>query len=54
MLAGTEEGAKPSLRAHPARSMNSRKMESNPGDFPGFRRLRATASSSSQKGSEIL
>jgi len=26
--------------------MNSGKMESSPGDFPGFRRLRAAASSS--------
>ena len=33
--------------------MNSGKMESNPGDFPGFGRLRA-ACSSGLKGSEIL
>ena len=42
------------LRADPAWSMNSGKMESNPGDFPGFRRLRAAASFSGLKGSEIL
>ena len=42
------------LRADLAWSMNPGKMESNPGDFPGFRRLRAAASSSSLKGSEIL
>jgi len=34
--------------------MNSGKMESNPGDFPGFKRLRAAASSSRLKGLEIL
>jgi len=42
------------LRADPAWSMNSGKMESNTGDFPGFRRLRAAASSSSLKISEIV
>jgi len=42
------------LRADPAWSMNSGKMESNPGDFSGFRRLRAAASYSGLKGSEIL
>ena len=42
------------LRTDPACSINSEKMESNPGDFPGFRRLRAAASSSGLKGSEIL
>jgi len=42
------------LRADPAWSMNSGKMESNAGDFPGFRRLRAAASSSDLKCSEIL
>ena len=42
------------LRADLAQSMNSGKMESNPGDFSGFRRLRAAASSSGLKGSEIL
>jgi len=42
------------LRADPAWSMNSGKMKSNPGDFPGFRRLRAAANSSGLKGSEIL
>jgi len=42
------------LRADPAWSMNSGKMESIPGDFSGFRRLRAAASSSGLKGSEIL
>jgi len=35
-------------------SMNSGNLESNPGDFPGFRRLRVAASSSGLKGSEIL
>jgi len=33
------------LRADPAWSINSGKMESNPGDFPGFKRLRAAANS---------
>jgi len=42
------------LRADPAWSINSGKMESNPGDFPGFRRLRAAPNSSGLKGSEIL
>jgi len=42
------------LRADSAWSMNPGKMESNPGDFPGFRRLRAAARSSGLKGSEIL
>jgi len=42
------------LRADPAWSTNSGKMESNPGDFPGIRRLRAAANSSSLKGSEML
>jgi len=42
------------LRADPAWSINYGKMESIPGDFPGFRRLRAAANSSGLKGSEIL
>jgi len=42
------------LRADPAWSMTSGKMECNPGDFPGFRRLRAAESSSGLKDSEIL
>ena len=41
------------LRANPAWSMNSGKMESNPGDFAGFRRLRAAASSSGLKGQTL-
>ena len=41
------------LRADPACSMSPGKMESNSGDFPGFRRLRAEAISSGLKGSEI-
>jgi len=41
------------LRAEPAWSINSDKMESNPRDFPGFRHLRAAANSSGLKGSEI-
>ena len=41
------------MRANPRWSINSGKMESNPGDFPGFRRLRA-ASSSDLNWSEIL
>jgi len=52
--AGAEEVAKPRLRADLALSINSEKMESNPGDFPSFRRLRAAASSSGLKGSKIL
>jgi len=42
------------LRADPAWTMNSGKMESNPGDFPGFRHLEAAESSSGLKGSAIL
>jgi len=42
------------LRADQAWSINSRKMESIPRDFPGFRRLRAVASFSGLKGLEIL
>jgi len=42
------------LRACLAWSINSRKMESNPGDFPGFRRLRAATNSYGLKGSETL
>jgi len=42
------------FRADPAWSISSGKMESNPGDLPGFKRLRAAANSSSLKGSEIL
>jgi len=41
------------LRADLAWSINSEKMEPSPGDFPGFRRLRAAATSSVLKGSEI-
>jgi len=42
------------LRGDPAWSINSGKMESNLGDSPGFKRLRAAANSSGLKGSEIL
>jgi len=52
------------LRADPACNINSRKMESSPGDFPDlesspgdfpdFRRLKAAENSSGLKGSEIL
>jgi len=42
------------LRADPVWSINSGKMESNPGDFPGFKCLRAAESSYGLKGSEIL
>jgi len=42
------------LRADPVWSINTGKMESSSGDFPGFRRLRAAASSSGLKGLEIL
>jgi len=42
------------LRADQGWSINSGKMESNPGDFPGFKRLRAAANSSGLKGSELL
>jgi len=38
------------FRADLAWSMNSGKMESNLGDLPGFRRLRAAASSPGLKG----
>jgi len=41
------------LRADPTWNINSGKMESNPRDFPGFRRLRAAANSSGLKGSDI-
>ena len=42
------------LRTDLAWSINCGKMESNPRDFPGFRRLRAAANSSGLRGSEIL
>jgi len=42
------------LRADPAWSINSGKFESNPRDFPGFRRLRAAANSSGLNASELL
>ena len=42
------------LTDDPVWSMNSGKMESNLGDFPGLRRLRAAASSSGLRSSEIL
>ena len=38
--------AKPWFESRPAWSINSGKMESNPREFPGFKRLRAAASSS--------
>jgi len=44
---------KQDLRADLAWSMNSSKMESNPGDFPGFRHLKAAANSSDLKGWEF-
>jgi len=36
------------------KDINSGKIESSPGDFPGFRRLRAAENSSGVKGLEIL
>ena len=42
------------LRADLAWSTNSGKMESKPGDFPGFWRLRTAASFSGLKSSEML
>jgi len=42
------------LRTDPTWGINSGKIESNPGDFPGFKRLRAAANSSGLKCSEIL
>ena len=42
------------LRADRAWNRNFGKMESNPEDFPGFRRLRAAASFTGLKVSEIL
>jgi len=42
------------LRANPAWTINSSKIESRPGDFPGSRCLRVAASSSVMKGPEIL
>ena len=42
------------LRADPAWSINSGKMESNPGVFPGFKHLRAAANSFGLKGLETL
>ena len=44
---------KQDLGADPAWSINSGKIESRPGDFPGFRRLSAAVSSSGLKGPEI-
>jgi len=52
--AGSEKSQNQDLRASPALSINSGKMESRPGDFPGLRSLRAAASPSGLKGSEIL
>jgi len=40
------------LRANPAWIINSGKVESRPGDFPGFRHLRAAATPSGLKGQE--
>jgi len=42
------------LRADPAWSINSRKMESNPGDFPGFWHPTVAASSFGLMSSEVL
>jgi len=42
------------LKAGLASSIYFGKMESRPGDFLGFMRLKAAASFSSPKGSEIL
>jgi len=41
------------LRTYAAWSINSGKMESNPGEFPDLRHLRAATSSSGLNGSEI-
>jgi len=51
--AGIEEVAEPRFESRPSLEYNSGK-KSNPGDFPGFKRLRAAANSSGLKGSEIL
>jgi len=53
-MQGLRKSQNQDLRADPAWSMNSGKVESNPGDFPFFRRLRAAGCSSGLKGSEIL
>jgi len=42
------------LKADPAWTINSGKMESNPRDFPGLRRLRAAASPSGTEEPEVL
>jgi len=55
--AGIEEVRKSQnhdLRADPAWSINSGKMESNTEDFPGIKTLRAAANSSGLKSSEML
>jgi len=50
----SRKSQKQDLRADPALSINPGKTESDPGDFPGFRRLRAAANSSRLKGSEFV
>jgi len=49
-----KEIAKTRFESRPGVEYNSGKMESSPGNFPGFRRLRAAARSSGLRGSEIL
>jgi len=53
-MQGVRKSQNQDLRAYTAWGINSGKMESNPADFPAFMRLRAAASSSGLKGSEIL
>jgi len=54
--AANEEVAKPRFESRPGMWYelweHGIQMESNPGDFPGFKRLRAAANFSSLKGSE--
>jgi len=52
--AGIEEFAESRFESRPGVEYKLREMESNHGDFPGYRRLRAAANSSGLKGSEIL
>jgi len=49
-----QEARKSQNQADPGWIMNSGKMESRPAEFPGLGRLRAAASSSGLKGSEVL
>jgi len=52
--AGSEEVTKPRFESRPGVEYELWEDGNNPRGFPGFRHLRAAASSSGLKGSEIL